>query len=344
MQKIFYFLFLTVSLLACKKQEQQEQLQYLTVLQPAHFPQAQYDLSRNPVTEQGFALGKKLFYDPNLSRDSTISCGSCHISFSAFSQTDHPTSHGVDNQFGRRNAPAVQNMLWNNSFFWDGGIPNLDLVPLDALQNAVEMDLAVPLVIKRLNADPNYRSLFKTAFPDSDTISSVEMLQAFSQFMVMLVSADSRYDKHITGKPGANFTTEELAGLSLFKQKCASCHSGELFTDQSFRNNGLGTNLNIDKGRFEISALPDDVAKYRVPSLRNVEMTFPYMHNGRRRTLEDVLEHYATGVKDSPTLDPLLRNGTQLGIPLTGTEQTQIIAFLKTLTDDAFVRDKRFAE
>jgi cytochrome c peroxidase len=338
---LILLLLVSLSLFACRKQEANKLLE---VPQPAHFPIAKYDLTKNPVTEQGFALGKKLFYDARLSRDSTISCGSCHIPYSAFTQTDHPTSHGIDNLFGRRNAPAVQNMAWSSTFFWDGGVPNLDLVPLNALENPVEMDISTAEVLRRLNADPNYRQLFKAAFPESDTIASAQLLQALSQFMVMLVSADSRYDRHILGKSGANLTTDELAGLQAFEQKCASCHSGALFTDQNFRNNGLSSDFTLDKGRYEVSQLPDDIGKFKVPSLRNVALTFPYMHHGRMATLEAVLDHYASGVKDSPSLDPRLKTGNQLGIALTAQEKIQIVAFLKTLSDDAFVRDIRFAE
>lgn len=309
---------------------------------PANFPAPAYDFSKNPLTQEGFELGRRLFYDPILSRDSTISCADCHISFSAFSHPDHPTSHGINGLFGKRNALPVQNMAWRSSFFWDGGVPNLDLVPLNAIQSPVEMDEKPSNVIRKLNRNSTYPNLFKKAFPTEDTISSITMLKALSQFMVMMVSANSKYDKYVRKETGGNLSADELAGLGLFQQKCASCHSTELFSDQSFRNNGLLDDFKNDHGRAEVSTFQEDIGKFAVPSLRNVEKTAPYMHNGKLNTLEAVLAHYNNGVKDSPTLDPLLKQNGQQGIPLSTEEQRQIIAFLKTLTDDSFLRDTRF--
>lgn len=341
MNRISIFLLLLLGLSQCKKEAG---LKYMDVPQPAHFPAAAYDLTKNPVTEQGFAVGKKLFYDPMLSRDSTIACADCHISYSAFSHPDHPTSHGIDNLYGKRNAPAVQNMLWTQVFFWDGGVPNLDLVPLNAIQSPVEMDNTPQEVVRRLNLNAEYRRLFAEAFPESDTINSSMMLQALSQFMVMLVSADSRYDHLVQGKADAQFTPDELAGKQLFEQKCATCHSGALFTDQGFRNNGIPNDTNHDGGRYEVSSLPQDKGKFKVPSLRNIALTGPYMHDGKYPTLQSVLKHYAEGVQDNPALDPLLKQNGSLGIALTAQEQSQLVAFLHTLTDESFVRDTRFSQ
>lgn len=311
---------------------------------PSNFPAPAYDLSQNPVTEAGFALGKKIFYDKILSRDSTIACADCHISYSAFSHPEHPTSHGIDNLFGRRNAPAVQNMLWKREFFWDGGVPNLDLVPLNAIQSPVEMDANPSVVLERLRQNAKYPAMFKAAF-GTEEITTARFLQSLSQFMAMLVSANSRYDKYVRGENGGDLNAEELAGLAIFNAKCATCHATDLFTDQSFRNNGILDEFSYDRGRNEVSQLPEDIGKFKVPSLRNLSVTDPYMHNGKFKTLEKVLDHYASGVKDSPTLDPLLRqpNGV-LGIPLSADEKVKIIAFLKTLDDEDFLRDARFAQ
>lgn len=340
--KILLAIFLAASLGACKKDEPQQP--FGGPFLPANFPPPTYDLALNPVTETGFALGKKLFYDPILSRDSTIACADCHISFAAFSHPDHPTSHGIDGLFGRRNALPVQNMLWSNGFFWDGGVPNLDLVPLNAIQSPVEMDENPMRVLEKLRAHPQYPALFKQAF-GSEEITTARFLQALSQFMAMLVSANSRYDRYVRNEPGATLSAEELEGLDIFKLKCASCHATDLFTDQSFRNNGILNDFNHDKGRNEVSALLEDIGKFKVPSLRNVAATAPYMHNGKFKTLESVLDHYAGGVKDSPSLDPLLRRPDgALGIPLTGLEKNRLVAFLGTLTDEAFLRDARFAQ
>ena len=311
---------------------------------PSNLPAPNYDLSQNPVTEEGFALGKKLFYDKILSRDGTIACADCHISFAAFSHPDHPTSHGIDNLFGRRNALPIQNMLWNKEFFWDGGVPNLDLVPLNAIQSAVEMDESPANVLAKLRAHPQYPGLFKAAF-GTEEVNTARFLQSLSQFVAMLVSANSRYDKYVRGEQGGTLSAEELEGLAIFKEKCSACHTTDLFTDHSFRNNGILDDFTLDRGRNEVSQLPDDVGKFRVPSLRNLTVTGPYMHNGKFKTIQSVLDHYASGVKDSPTLDPLLRqpNGS-LGIPLTASDKAKLIAFLKTLDDEQFLRDVRFAE
>ncbi len=342
MQKTVYMIgLLTLLLTACGEDEAFQP--FVGPQLPSNFPAAEYNLSQNPVTEAGFALGKKLFYDKILSRDTTIACADCHISYSAFSHPEHPTSHGIDNLFGRRNALAVQNMLWKREFFWDGGVPNLDLVPLNAIQSPVEMDSDPAIVLERLRQHPQYPAMFKAAF-GTEEINTARFLQSLSQFMTMLVSANSRYDKYVRNEAGGTLTATELEGLALFQAKCAACHATDLFTDNSFRNNGILDEFSYDRGRNEVSQLPDDVGKFRVPSLRNVTVTDPYMHNGKFKTLEKVLEHYATGVKDSPTLDPLLRqSGGGLGIPLTTDEQLKIIAFLKTLDDEDFLRDVRFA-
>lgn len=339
-KRYFSILFAGMLLASCGKDEQP----FAGVPQPSNLPQPVYDFDQNPVTEAGFALGKKLFYDRLLSRDNTIACADCHISYAAFSHPDHPTSHGIDSQFGRRNALPVQNMIWKTGFFWDGGVPNLDLVPLNAIQSPVEMDETPAHVLEKLRAHPEYPALFKNAF-GTEEISTANFLHALSQFMAMLVSANSPYDKYIRQEPGGTLTSEELEGLDIFKQKCATCHATDLFSDQSYRNNGIMDNFTFDKGRFEVSTLPDDMGKFRVPSLRNITATAPYMHNGKFKTLESVLDHYASGVKDTPSLDPLLRqpDGT-LGIPLSADEKTKLIAFLKSLTDEEFLRDARFAQ
>lgn len=336
--KYFLVAVLLTGFAACQKDATQEPDADLKFTVPKNFPATVYDFSNNEITTAGFQLGRRLFYDAIFSRDSTIACADCHISFSAFSHVDHPTSHGIDGLFGKRNAPAIQNMAWRTTFFWDGGVPHLDLVPLNAIQSPVEMDELPANVVSKLNRHPEYPQLFKLAFPDRDSITGASMLQALSQFMNMLVSANSRYDRYVRNEAGGSFSADEIAGLNLFREKCSACHTGELFTDQTFRNNGILNDFSLDKGRNEVSALPEDIGKFAVPSLRNVEKTPPYMHNGKFPTLQSVLDHYASGVKNSPTLDPLLSNG----ITLTDTEKKQIIAFLKTLTDEEFIRDVRF--
>lgn len=309
---------------------------------PKNFPTPAYEMKDNPITQAGFELGRKLFYDPILSRDNTISCGSCHIQGSAFTHHGHDLSHGIDDKLGKRNALPIQNLLWQSSYFWDGGVHNLDMISINPMENPVEMDEKLANVMEKLKKHSEYPTLFKKAF-GSEEVNSQRFLQAMSQFMAMLVSANSKYDKYIRNE-GVIFTEEEKAGLDLFKQKCASCHKGELFSDFSFRNNGILKDFSRDKGRYEISLLDSDIGKFKVPSLRNIEKTPPYMHNGVYLTLESVLEHYNSEVKPSTTLDSTLIQGSKYGIPLSQDEKTKIVAFLKTLTDETFIRDSRFAE
>ncbi|MEO0333199.1 MAG: cytochrome c peroxidase [Bacteroidota bacterium] len=307
---------------------------------PANFPEPTYTFENNPVTPEGFRLGRRLFFDPLLSRDGSVSCSSCHQQGLAFADgPQHPFSVGVDNQLGIRNAPPLVNLAFKQEFFWDGGVTHLDFVPTNAIENELELDETLANVVDKLNQHPEYPALFKRAFR-VDTITSPYMLHAFSQFMVMMISANSKYDKYVRNE-GETLTTQELQGMRLFEEKCEACHSGELFSDFSFRNNGISSTFS-DEGRARITEHPSDVGKFRVPSLRNIGRTAPYMHNARFKTLEEVLAHYASGVVESLTLDPLLQTGTRLGIPMTEEEQAQIIAFLETLTDYEFIADERF--
>ncbi len=295
---------------------------------PSNFPSPVYDFKNNPLTKEGFELGRKLFYDGILSRTGNISCGSCHQQASAFIQADHDLSHGVDDQLGRRNSLPVFNALFKKSFFWDGGVPLLELVPANPLENPLEMDEKLDNVIKKLNASATYRTQFKNAF-GVDTVSAKEFFYAFAQFMGAMISANSRYDKYVRHE-GVQLTPDELEGMNVFKQKCSSCHTTDLFTDGSYRNNGITNDFSNDKGREEVTLDPADRGKFKVPSLRNVEYTAPYMHDGSFETLEQVLEHYNSGVKESATLDNLVKqNNGKTGIPLTKTEQQQIILFLR---------------
>ena len=314
----------------------------MPLVMPANFPPLVYDLSANPITEEGFMLGRKLFYDPLLSADNTISCGFCHIQGSAFTQHGHKVSHGINDKVGVRNSPPIMNLGWYTSFFWDGGVFNLDLQPIAPIENPVEMGETMPNVLAKLNASAAYRQLFSKAFGSSE-ITSGNMLKALSQFMLQCISANSKYDKYVRNE-GETFTEDEKAGMQIFQQKCSSCHSTDLFTDNNFHNNGLVPTIVNDSGRFKITLNPADMYKFKTPSLRNVANTPPYMHDGRLFTLEAVLDHYSSGMADSPTLDPLLKQNGTPGIPLLPAEKTQLIAFLHTLSDEQFLRDKKLSE
>lgn len=311
---------------------------------PSNFPPLVYDLENNPVTQKGFELGRKLFYDGRLSSDGTISCGFCHEQQHAFTHHGHTVSQGVNGQSGTRNSPSIQNLGYQTSFMYDGATEHLDLQPIIPITNPVEMDGNFLQIVAMLNADPEYKKLFALAFPGKP-INTENMLKAMGQFLVMVTSSNSRFDKFRRNEPGGILTQEEQEGYALFNQKCASCHATDLFTDNSFRNNGLAVNPIVnDVGRYRVTLLDTDKYKFKVPSLRNVEKTKPYMHDGRFMTLEAVLDHYSSGMVNSATLDPSLNNGGTLGIPLSASEKTKIIAFLKTLTDNQYLTDTRFSE
>jgi cytochrome c peroxidase len=331
---ILYLLALALAFVACEKTPTEPAFVGLVV--PEHFPALTYAPADNPITEAGFKLGRKLFYDGRLSRDGTISCGTCHSQYSAFTHHGHDVSHGIDDRLGTRNTPAIQNMAFLQTYFWDGGVHNLDMVSFAPIENPVEMDETVANILPKLAADPEYRQAFADAFGD-ESITTVRMMQALAQFMAMLVSANSRYDDYIKGDASALSSTE-ITGLALFREKCGNCHQEPLFTDHSYRNNGLfRTN---DKGRFHVSLLTEDEYKFKVPSLRNLGYTAPYMHDGRFQTLDDVLNHYQSGINAYPTVDSSLGHG----VWVSDIEKQQIKAFLLSLDDSTFVRDPRFSE
>ncbi|MDX1904418.1 MAG: cytochrome c peroxidase [Thermonemataceae bacterium] len=335
---LFYLLFLQ----ACQKENEP----ILSFQNPSNFPEPSYDFENNPITRAGFELGKKLFYDGILSRDGSVSCASCHIPSAAFTQHGHDVSHGIDDKLTLRNSMPIMNLAWQKQFFWDGGVPHLDLFAIAPIEAENEMDETLGNVLEKLRKHPEYPSLFEKAF-GSKEITTDRFLDALSQFQLMAISANSKYDKYSRNE-GVSLDEKELAGLQLFKQKCSACHSGELFSDFKFRNNGLVPRVfkdpetgvdTTDTGRYRITLYPENKYQFKVPSLRNIELTKPYMHDGRFRTLEDVLEHYNSGVKDSPTLDPILKQNGTIGIPLSNTEKEQLVAFLKTLTDTEFINN-----
>ncbi len=311
---------------------------------PSNFPPLVYNIGNNPPTEKGFELGKKIFYDGRLSSDGLVACGSCHIQANAFTHHGHTVSHGVNNAMGTRNAPSIQNLAFQTQFMWDGATTHLDLQPMIPLVSSIEMNGNLTKIMAMFAADAKYKLLFKQAFTDGQ-INSENMLKALAQFQTMVISSNSRFDKYRRNEPGGDLSADELAGYAIFNSKCATCHATDLFTDNSFRNNGLAVNpLVNDVGRYKVTLDPNDYYKFKVPSLRNVEVTAPYMHDGRFGTLDAVLNHYSTAMVNSVTLDPLLNQNGTIGIPLTSTEKQQIIAFLKTLTDNQYLTDNRFSD
>ena len=305
-------------------------------LVPEGWPQPVYDFKQNPVTKEGFELGRKLFYDGRLSKDGNFPCASCHQQFGAFATYDHSLSHGYNNSFTMRNAPALFNLAWQKEFMYDGGVNHLDVQPLVPITAPNEMHEVIDSVLIKLSADKEYRHMFKAAF-GSELINTQRLTKAMSQFLVMIISSNSLYDKVKRGE--ATFTLPQRLGYDIFKQKCNVCHTEPLFTDFSYRNIGLPIDSFInDSGRMRITRLASDSLKFKVPSLRNVMVTFPYGHDGRFYSILDVMNHYRNGVVNGPTTDSLIKN-----MKLSNYEIGQLTAFLYTLTDSTLLNDIRFA-
>ena len=303
---------------------------------PEGWPQPVYDFSKNPVTKEGFELGRKLFYDGRLSKDGNFPCASCHQQFGAFATYDHPLSHGYNNSFTVRNAPALFNLAWQKEFMYDGGVNHLDVQPLVPITSDNEMHEVIDSIVAKLKKDAIYKLMFKAAF-GSELINTQRITKALSQFLVMIVSADSYYDKVKRGE--AQFTLSQRLGYDIFQKKCEACHTEPLFTDLSYRNIGLPIDSALnDSGRMRITRLSSDSLKFKVPSLRNVMVTFPYGHDGRFFSILDVMNHYRNGVVNGPTTDPLVKN-----MKLSNFEIGQITSFLYTLTDTSLLKDARFA-
>src|SRR5215471_5817772 len=309
----------------------------LKFIVPNGWPQPSYDFKQNPPTEEGFQLGRKLFYDGRLSKDGNFPCASCHQQFAAFATYDHNLSHGFNNSFTRRNAPPLFNLAWQKEFMWDGGINHLDLQPLAPMTDTTEMAESIDNILRKLKEDTAYHRMFKAAFGD-DNITIQRLTKALSQFIVMMVSANSKYDRVMRGED--SFNLPQRLGYEIFKHKCASCHTEPLFTDFSFRNAGLAEDEFLqDVGRMKITHDANDSLKFKVPTLRNAQVTYPYGHDGRFYSLLEVMEHYRKGVVNCSTTDSLLKHG----IPLSNFEIGQLAAFIYTLTDSAFVNNPRFA-
>jgi cytochrome c peroxidase len=323
---------------ACKKTGSDDRVHPIDFEVPNGFPAPHYAFAGNPLTEEGFSLGKKLFYDGRLSQDGNFPCGSCHMQVVAFATFGHPLSHGFNNSHTLRNAPGLFNLNWLTELHWDGGINHIEVQPLAPITSPTEMAEDINNVIGKLQSDAEYRKMFKAAFGD-ENITSQRMLFAITQFVGSMVSANSKYDQVKRGE--ASFTTEQQNGYTIFKDKCAACHTEPLFTDNSYRNTGIPVDPALnDYGRMRITGRSEDSLKFRVPSLRNVFATFPYGHDGRFYAVQNMLEHYMDGVQDGPTVDPLVKNK----IPLTNVEQFYLKEFLRTLTDSTFLNNPRFAQ
>ncbi len=297
----------------------------------------------NPLTIEGVKLGKMLFHDTRLSKNGEQACASCHLQEDAFSDI-RQFSMGVEGKEGGRQAMAIFNMAYHrNGFFWDGRAPLLRDQALLPIQDPLEMNETLDNVVSKLEADPEYVDQFFRAF-GSEEINSFKMSLAMEQFMNTIISNDAKWDKVLAGE--AVFSDSEERGRALFftefdpisqtgGAECFHCHGGFNFTNNQFMNNGLDAEAEFtDLGYYDVTSDDRDKAKFKVPSLRNIQFTPPYMHDGRFATLEEVLEHYDHGVQDSPSLDPLMQFNLNPGLQLSDQDKADLIAFMKTLSDE----------
>jgi len=306
----------------------------------------------NKLTVAGVQLGRMLFYERMLSKDGSQACGDCHKQENAFSDINR-FSIGVEKLPGNRQAMAVMNLAWHeNGLFWDGRAPHVRDQSLGPIQNPLEMNETLPSVVAKLSADKRYTDQFIRAFGDA-TVTPERMSLAMEQFMFTMVSNNAKWDKYKRGE--TTLTDSEERGRVLFftefdpfgsekGAECFHCHGGFNFTDDEFKNNGLDADANQkDEGRRKVTNDPLDQAKFKVPSLRNIALTAPYMHDGRFATLEEVVDHYDHGAKQSATVDELLQYSLQPGgLQMSAQSKADLVAFLKTLTDETFLTNAAY--
>ena len=304
---------------------------------PQGWPKPVYNFDNNPLSKNKFELGRTLFYDPDLSRDSTISCANCHLQYSGFTHIDHALSHGIDGKIGTRNSPVLINLAWNKFFHWDGGAGDLNQQAINPLTHPSEMDNNLKEILRRLNNSKFYRRRFFIAFNDS-VITSEKLLKALANFTVSFVSANSKYDRFKRGE--IEFNEQEKNGYRLFQKNCTSCHAEPLFKIDAFKNNGLALDTELkDEGRKIITGNTKDFTLFKVPTLRNIEFSFPYMHDGRFKKLREVIDHYNSLPKRKDSFSKELK---KINKPFTDKESKDLIAFLKTLSDKEFLYNPIF--
>lgn len=342
---------LALQISACKQKDPDEQVNLpvynptpLQVNYPAWvniFAGAMPVPADNPLTVEGVALGRKLFYDKLLSDNRTQSCASCHRIEHSFNDP-RPFSKGTNGAEGDRNAMSIVNLAWSNKLFWDGRRTTLEEQAHDPVTNPVEMRNTWPEVVRRLQQHPEYPSLFYKAF-GTTAIDSNLVVKAIAQFERTLVSFNSRFDKYYFEGDTTVFTEQEKRGLALFmgKADCNHCHTDVMLTDDGLRNNGMDVSF-TDKGRGRVTGNAADDGKFKVTTLRNIALTAPYMHDSRFATLEQTVEHYNSGVKtNSPNLDTNMEV-IKAGLNLTPQEKADLVAFMKTLTDSSFINNPDF--
>ena len=302
--------------------------------------------TNNPLTEEGVALGKKLFFDKILSRDNTQSCASCHHPQKAF--TDQlQFSTGVQGNKGNRNAMPLFNLAWNfnERFAWDGKEFGLEEQALEPVANPIEMHADWQVVSEKIAQIESYRNDFLNAF-GSEKIDATSVTKALAQFERTLISGNSKFDKFLLGE--ADLTPAEENGFNVFmdeaKGDCFHCHGSKnnpLWTDNEFHNNGLDATFN-DLGLGKVTGDPNDNGKFKSPSMRNLAFTAPYMHDGRFASLDEVINHYSEGLQPSATIDPLMKQVNTGGVNLSNQDKNDLKAFLRSLSDTEFINNPAF--
>lgn len=330
MRKFIYLLFIIFTGIVSFKS-----IEPLFVI-PKGWPKPTYDFDNNQLTPEKINIGRALFYDNLLSKDTTTSCASCHLSYTAFAHTDHALSHGINNRIGKRNAPALFNLAWSKKLMWDGAINHLDAQALAPIHNKDEMDETITHVVDKLNESSLYRKLFYKAYKDS-IITGEKTLKCIAQFLLTIQSYQSKYDSVM--KHQTSFTNQQKNGYKLFQKNCASCHAEPLFTTNEFATNGLkvDTTLN-DIGKMEITHNVKDSLVFKIPSLRNIEFTYPYMHDGRYKKISEVINYYTSTVQPYTNLPQSLKKP----MVLSSNEKVDLIAFLLTLTDSQFLHNRAY--
>jgi cytochrome c peroxidase len=337
---IFLFIASLIFLMACQKEQElitcQTEEKILVI--PEGFPEPIFPTD-NEFTKARWDLGKKLFFDPVLSRDSSISCASCHFSEKAFSDTV-AFSLGVDQAIGTRNAPTLANLAYHPYFTREGGIPTLEMQILVPIQEHNEFDFNIVLIVEKLQKDSTYQKMSRVAYHRGEMDAFV-LTRAISTFERSLLSGNSRYDEFFFQNKNNALAEAEIRGMDLFfgeKTGCSNCHNDFNFTNYAFENNGLYKNY-PDPGRFRLTGEVSDSAKFKVPTLRNIELTAPYMHDGSIETLEEIIMHYESGGKNHPNKSEMIEP-----FVLTETERDDLVLFLKTLTDESFINNPLFKE
>lgn len=351
----FILLVSLATFLACHKNDTEFELTPYSIQKPSHFPDMPIPAD-NPMTIEGVALGRFLFYDTRLSQDNSISCASCHLQEQAFSDP-RVLSEGVNGTLGNRNSMALFNLGWQQAFFWDGRAKTLEEQILEPVPNPVEMHQSWEETVKKIQSLSYYRNEFYRVFKQS-TISKELVSKAIAQFLRTLISANSKYDvmykieNSLTLNAEEKITSsqispEEWSGYDLFKSlnggDCFHCHNGVFMQVNKFSNNGLDE-FPLDFGRELVTQNPDDRGKFKVPSLRNIALSAPYMHDGRFATLDEVIEHYSNGVKKTAQTDPLMEFAHQGGVQLDANQKNLLKLFLHTLTDQQFIENPAHAK